>query len=143
MFCHIYQSRWSQEHVAISRLCSWNRLPLWEWWAEHISRIRRSWRDLDCPESGSGQPVVTSSRRPPPTICFLLVYVSDFQPFSSHGTCKLITKILLHTQKNFFCWSGKRNRYDFDSFTPDGYCYVGCCLIFIWQSKGEEVSAPD
>ena len=30
------------------------------------------------------------------------VYTSDFQPFSSHGTYKLITKILQHTKKYVF-----------------------------------------
>ena len=29
----------------------------------------------------------------------------DFQPFPSHGTHKLITKILRHTKKVFFCQS--------------------------------------
>ena len=29
-------------------------------------------------------------------------YASDFQPFSSHGTHKLITKILQHTKKKKF-----------------------------------------
>ena len=42
---------------------------------------------------------------------------SDFQPFSSHSTCKLITKILLHTPKYIFFDDLTKNRYNFDSFT--------------------------
>ena len=42
-----------------------------------------------------------------------------------------------------FCWSDKKLRINFDSFTPDGYCCVGCCWgFFIWQPKGKEGSAP-
>ena len=55
---------------------------------------------------------------------------SDFQPFSSHGTCKLITKIMQRTQKYIFCRPDKKNRYNFDSFTPDGCCYVDCWSFF-------------
>ena len=36
---------------------------------------------------------------------------SDFQPFSSHGTHKLITKILWHTKKYIFCWFDKKYFY--------------------------------
>ena len=35
-------------------------------------------------------------------------YSSGLQPFPSHGTHKLITKILRHTRKYIFCWSDKR-----------------------------------
>ena len=34
-----------------------------------------------------------------------MVYTSDFQPFSSHSTHKLITKILRHNKKYIFCQS--------------------------------------
>ena len=64
--------------------------------------------------------------------------------FLSHGTHKLITKILQHTRKYTFCRSDKKKkRYNSDSFTPCGYCCVGGCHFFIWQSKGKEVIAPD
>ena len=45
------------------------------------------------------------------------------------------------TPKNtIFCQSdnNKKNRYNFDSFTPDSYCCVGCCHFLIGQSKGKE-----
>ena len=32
-----------------------------------------------------------------------------------------------------------QNRYNFDSFTPDNYCCVGCFHYFIWKSKEKEV----
>ena len=48
------------------------------------------------------------------------------------------------TPKAWIFYQGDKNRYDFDSFTLDGYCCVGCCHFFlIWQSKGKEVSVPD
>ena len=64
----------------------------------------------------------------------------QFQPFLSHGTHKLITKILCHT-KNIFLANLTKNRYNFDIFTPDGYCCFGHCNFFIWQSNRKEVSA--
>ena len=53
-----------------------------------------------------------------------------FQPFSSHGTQKRITKTL-HYIKNIFFTDLTKNGYNFDSFTPDGYCCVGCFHFFI------------
>ena len=54
------------------------------------------------------------------------MYCSDFQPLSSHGTHELYTKIWQCTKKYIFADLTK-NGYNFDSFTPDIYCYVGCC----------------
>ena len=51
------------------------------------------------------------------------VYSSDFQPFSPHGTHKLITNILRHTKK-YFCQPDKKIRYNFDSLTWDSYCVI-------------------
>ena len=65
-------------------------------------------------------------------------YDSNFQPFSSHGTHKLITKILRHTKNTFFADpTEKYRKYNFDSFTPDGYYCVGCChfLLTIWGKR--------
>ena len=61
---------------------------------------------------------------------FVCVYASNFQHFSSHGTYKLITKILRHTPKYILCWRDEKSRYDFDSFTPGSYCYIGCGRFF-------------
>ena len=69
-----------------------------------------------------------------------LLLVTNFQPCSFHGTHKLITKILQHTKNCIFA-NLTNNRYNFDSLTPTGYCCVGCCHFFIWQSKGKKVSA--
>ena len=69
------------------------------------------------------------------------VCVCDFQPCLSHGTHKLITKILWHT-KNIFLANLTKNRYNFDSFTLNNYYCVVCYHFFIWQSKGKEVSCP-
>ena len=55
---------------------------------------------------------------------------SNFQPFSSHSTHKLISTILQHTKKYIFFLSDKNYRYNFDSFTPNGYCSVGSCHLF-------------
>ena len=49
-----------------------------------------------------------------------------FNLFLSHGTHELITKILWHTKKYIFFYLTK-NRYNFDSFPPYSYCFVGCC----------------
>ena len=57
-----------------------------------------------------------------------LDYSSNFHPFSSPDTHKIITKILQHT-KNVFFANLTKNRYNFDSFTPDGYCYVGLAVV--------------
>ena len=43
-----------------------------------------------------------------PLIYSLFSCICDFQPFSSHGTHKLITKILWHTKKYIFCQSDKK-----------------------------------
>ena len=37
----------------------------------------------------------------------LMVYNGDLQPFTPHGSHKLITKILWHTKKYIFSWSDK------------------------------------
>ena len=44
---------------------------------------------------------------------------------------KLLTKILWHTKKKFYFASLTQNTHNFDSFTPYGYCCVGCCHFFI------------
>ena len=50
---------------------------------------------------------------PEPVISLRYTYTaSDFQPFASHGTHKLITKVLWHTKNIFFCQSDKK-RYIF------------------------------
>ena len=36
-----------------------------------------------------------------------------------------------------------KSRYRFDSFISQGYCYVAVVIFLIWQSKWEQVSAPD
>ena len=61
---------------------------------------------------------------------------SYFQPFSSHGTHKLITKILQHPKKYIFCQDDKKVKGNFDSFTPDGYCCVGCCHFLTVCGRG-------
>lgn len=66
-----------------------------------------------------------------------------FLTFLSHDTCKLIAKILQHTQKYNFCPSDKENSYDVDSFIPHDYC-VGYCLFlfcFVFTIQGTKVSA--
>ena len=68
-------------------------------------------------------------------------WASYFQPFSSPGTHKLITKILQHT-KIYFVNLKIKSKYHFDSFTSDSYG-VHCCHFLIRLSKGKEVSAPD
>ena len=40
----------------------------------------------------------------------IVAYVSDFQPFSSHGPPTLITKILQHTKKYIFCRPDKKKK---------------------------------
>ena len=52
-----------------------------------------------------------------------------FQPFSSHGTHKLVTQILRHTKKYIFCWSDKKMVW-FWFIHINGYCCNGCCHIF-------------
>ena len=42
------------------------------------------------------------------SLFFPLFYVSYFQPFSSHATCNLFTRILQHTKKYIFCRSDKK-----------------------------------
>lgn len=74
-----------------------------------------------------------------------MVQPSSCQPLLSHGTHKLVTKILYlyHTKTCiiFFCQSTKKNRHKLDPLTPDSYCYVGCCHIFI-DNLREERSCP-
>ena len=73
-----------------------------------------------------------------------VIKISDFQPFSFHGTHKLITKTLRHTKKYIFADPTQKigmiflkNRYDFDSFTPDGYCH-----FFLSDNLREKRSVP-
>ena len=64
---------------------------------------------------------------------FFFLQISDFHPFSSRGTRKLITKNLWHTTKYNFSWSDQKNRYNFHSFTPDSYD-VGHCHFFLFDN---------
>lgn len=65
-------SRWSQQHIILSSLCSWEQLPLWELWTEVIFQGQvRVWAASDCLSlacrSTSAQVLsVTSSNTPPP-----------------------------------------------------------------------------
>ena len=70
-----------------------------------------------------------------------MTWSSNFQPFSSQGTYKLITKVLQHTEKYISCQPDKKNRYNFDSFTPNGYCCVGCCH-FLFDNLREKSAVP-
>ena len=54
---------------------------------------------------------------------------------------KLIIKILQPTNNVFFADLTK-NRYNFDSFTPDGCCCVGCCYFFLFDKLRENSSVP-
>ena len=66
----------------------------------------------------------------------LISYISDFQPFSSHGTRKLIIKILWHSKKYIiFANATPPNRYNFDSVTPEGHCCVGSCFYLMISGK--------
>ena len=74
---------------------------------------------LLCPPEGPGD--FTVANAPP-----------DFQPFSSHGTHTLITKILQYTKNHVIFFAGMtKNRYTFDSFTQNVHCRVGYCHFFI------------
>ena len=75
---------------------------------------------------------------PGPTFC----YSRDFQPFSSHGTDELITKILQHTKKIYhsFCQSDKKIGILL-ILSHWAAVVFGCCHFFIWQSKGEVSSS--
>lgn len=49
-------SRWCQQHIVLSRLCSRKRLPLWEWWVERTCTFQeqgRRMRSLQLPGSRS------------------------------------------------------------------------------------------
>ena len=60
---------------------------------------------------------------------------SDSQPFSSRGTQIHYRNSAAH--QNIFFANLTKNRYDFDSFTPESYCCFGCCRFLVtWQSKG-------
>ena len=44
-----FSSRWSQQHIALSRLHPWKWLPLWEGWAEHtFQKQGRRWGASNC-----------------------------------------------------------------------------------------------
>ena len=49
------------------------------------------------------QTCLKSTERIKNSSALFFTQTSDFQPFSSHGTHKLITKIPWHTKKQFFC----------------------------------------
>ena len=55
----------------------------------------------------------------------------DFQPFSSYGTHKLIAQFLWHTKRIYFLPIWQKNRYNFDSFTVDGYCGIGVVIFYL------------
>ena len=79
---------------------------------------------------------------PEPVISLRYTYTaSDFQPFASHGTHKLITKVLRHTKEYNFCQSDKKIRCNFVLFTLDVYC-VGRCYFFLFDSLREKSSVP-
>ena len=56
--------------------------------------------------------------------------ISGFQPFSSHGTQKLITKFLWHT-KNIFFANLTKNSYTFDLLTPLAIVVLAVVIFFI------------
>ena len=63
--------------------------------------------------------------------------IFNFFHFVVHQT----TKILQYIKNTFFA-NLTKNRYNFDSFTPNNYCCVVCYHFFIWKSKGKEVPCP-
>ena len=72
-------------------------------------------------------------------LCLELMCQSDFQPFPSHATHKLMTKILGHTKKYRFCPSGNKNRYNFDSFTLE---VVLALVMFLFDGLRERGPCP-
>ena len=68
------------------------------------------------------------------------IYTSDFQPFPSHGTHKLIMKILWHTKKVFFA-NLTNNRYDFDSYTGQLLLHW-LSSFFFWTVSGKRGQCP-
>ena len=71
---------------------------------------------------------------------------SDFQPFSSHGTHKLITKILQHTKKHiiFFASLIKKKIGMILIHSPGTAIVMLAVVSFLFDSlRKKEVSAPD
>ena len=66
---------------------------------------------------------------------------SDFQPFSSHGTHNLISKILQQTKKCIFAYLTK-NRCNFDSFTPEWLLLCWLLSFCLVDSLKETKSVP-
>ena len=65
---------------------------------------------------------------------------SNFQLFSSHGTQKLITKILWHTPKYSFCWSDWNSGIILIYLHQMAIVVLAVVIFFIWHSQGKEVS---
>ena len=60
---------------------------------------------------------------------FFVIHTSDFPLFSSHGTYKLVTKILLHT-KRYFLLIWQNNKYPYMPWLgiePTTFWYMGQC----------------
>ena len=60
----------------------------------------------------------------------------------SHRTAQNGSLVVCSTPKNMFYADQTKNRYNFDSFTPEGCRGLGCLRFYV-ASKGREVSAPD
>ena len=68
-------------------------------------------------------------------------YTTNFQPFSSQGTHKLITKIPQHT-KNIIFTDLTKIRYNFDSFISDSYFVLAAVIFFLFDNLREKRSVP-
>ena len=72
----------------------------------------------------------------------LRVNSSDIQHCSSHGTRKLITEILWHTRKCSFCRSAKKKIGIILTHSHQMPSML-VVVIFLFDNKGREVSAPE
>lgn len=52
-FGRFISSKWSQQHLPLSRPCPWKGLPLWERWGTYIPRTGEGVRSLPLPGSRS------------------------------------------------------------------------------------------
>lgn len=78
---HIYGSRWSQQHIAVSRLRPWKWLPLWKRWAEGTLQGQGRKRGaFHCQDQLEGQAAVMSSHDSSNTPPFVTCYYSLTHP---------------------------------------------------------------
>ena len=124
----MWRGREGQDNTTVGGGTAWNTLRKYFHW--NILRVREVGNQLQRSFGSRHWRARLDWRNNRPASCKLF-----------HLVAHIITKILQHTKNIYFCWSDKKNRYNIDSFTLDGYGCV-CCYFFYLTIKVQKGQCP-